>query len=124
MSVIHALPEDANSSSGVITEELSSFISKENASAIAIYRHTGMNETFRQKIRDYALKQVGKPFDKDFLLSTDDRLYCTELIIKAFKTTDLDITTNLSPIRVMLIDEPVIPPDHLRHLQQFKLMKF
>ena len=63
---------------------------------------------------EYILQQVGKPFDADFLLSTDDRMYCTELVVKAFSIAGVELTANVKSIKIMLIDELVIPPDHLR----------
>jgi hypothetical protein len=106
VSVIHSLPEDVNTSSGVQVESLDSFVSIENASDVAVYRITGIDTKSRQKIREYVLKQVGKPFDTSLLMSTDDSMYCTELVVKAYIAVGI--------IRVTLINEPVIPPDHLR----------
>lgn len=114
VSVIHSLPEDANSASGVQIESLSAFTSFNNASDIAIYRLKGIDGKMRNKITEYILQQVGKPFDADFLLSTDDRMYCTELVVKAFAIAGVELAANVESIKIMLIDELVIPPDHLR----------
>lgn len=114
VSVIHSLPEDVNTSSGVQVESLDSFVSIENASDVAVYRITGIDTKSRQKIREYVLKQVGKPFDTSLLMSTDDSMYCTELVVKAYIAVGITLATRLAAIRVTLINEPVIPPDHLR----------
>jgi len=120
ISVIHSLPESASSVSGVQIEPLSSFISIENASDIAVYRLIKNDPKLIQKIRAYVLLQVGKPFDADFLLSSDNNIYCTELAVKAFAAAGVELIANQAPIRVMLIDEPVIPPDYLRRSRLLK----
>jgi uncharacterized protein YycO len=114
VSVVHSLPENANSVSGVQVESLAAFTSFDNASDVAVYRLKGIDNKVRSKVTGYILQQVGKPFDADFLLSTDDRLYCTELVVKAFSIAGVELTANVESIKIMLIDELVIPPDHLR----------
>ena len=114
ISVVHSLPEDTNSASGVQVEALTAFTSFDNASNFAVYRLKGIDSKVRSKVTEYILQQVGKPFDADFLLSTDDRMYCTELVVKAFSIAGVELTANVKAIKIMLIDELVIPPDHLR----------
>lgn len=114
VSVVHSLPEDANSASGVQIETLTAFTSFDSTSDVAVYRLKGIDSKVRSKVTEYILQQVGKPFDADFLLSTDDRMYCTELVVKAFSIAGVELTANVKSIKIMLIDELVIPPDHLR----------
>ncbi|MFI3185108.1 MAG: YiiX/YebB-like N1pC/P60 family cysteine hydrolase [Methylococcaceae bacterium] len=120
--VVHSLPEGATSVAGVQVEPLSSFVSSENASDVAFYRVKGINDKSRQKMREYVLKQVGKPFDAAFLLSTDDSMYCTELAVKALAAAGIHLVAELPHIRVMLIDELVIPPDYLRRSRRLESM--
>jgi len=97
ISVIHSLPENVTVSSGVQVEPFSSFTSIENASDIAIYRLIKENPKVIKKVKEYALQQIGKPFDTNFLLSTDNSMYCTELIVKAYSTAGVELVTNTSP---------------------------
>ncbi len=118
-SVVHALPEGTTDMAGVQLESLSSFSSFENATDIVFYRYKGINNALREKIRRFALKQIGKPFDDKFLLSSDDAFYCTELVLKAFQSAGVNLTSGLQSVKIMLIDEEVIPPDHLRQSDYF-----
>ncbi len=122
VSVVHSLPEDAVSVPGVQIEPLRKFASFDNASDIAVYRLKEMDARVRKKITAYILHQVGKPFDASFLLSTDDSIYCTELAVKAFMHAGVEFS-DLELIDVMLIDEPVITPDHLRQSERLERIK-
>jgi hypothetical protein len=121
--VVHSLPESPTSVAGVQVEPLSSFVSSKNASRFAFYRVKGLNDKLRQKIRTYLLEQVGKPFDADFLMSTDDRLYCSELVVKAIAKAGIDLAAELPSIQIMLVAEPVIPPDYLRRSPNLENMR-
>jgi len=111
--VVHSLPGGTKSVNGVQMEPLSSFISSENASEVAFYRAVGVNKRSRADIRKYLLKQIGKPFDEKFQLSDDSRMYCSELVVKAFRNAGMNIFEKLPTIKVMLVDEPVLPPGYL-----------
>ena len=120
--VVHSIPEDVDSVAGVQIEALNSFASFENAVEIAVYRLKNINNLLQDKLKHFVLQQVGKPFDNDFLMSTDDKFYCSELVIKAFATAGIDLTDEIEPIEIMLIDEAVIVPDHLRQSSRFRLL--
>jgi hypothetical protein len=96
------------------------FASSNNASDIGFYRVKGINADARNSIREYALRQTGKPFDDDFLMSEDEKIYCTELVLKALAAAGMAVTTSMPHIQVMLIKEPVEPPDFLRRLSQME----
>lgn len=112
--VVHAIPGDTSSSGGVLMEPLSSFGSFENASDIGFLRVKGIDANARREIREYALRQIGKPFDYEFLLSEDVRFYCTELVLKSLSAAGINLKNSLQYISVMLLSEPLIPPDYLR----------
>lgn len=120
--VIHALPAGETSPGGVIVEPLGSFASPDNASDIAFYRPRSLTAASRKKVREFLLQQVGKPFDGEFLLSNDSKMYCTELAIRSFAEVGIDIGASLSPVEVMLLAEPVVPPDLLRRSPQLDLL--
>lgn len=122
VSVVHALPEDVGTVSGVQIESFSSFSSFDNATDIAVYRLKGIDKLLRKKVIAYSLLQVGKVFDNDFLLSTDDQIYCTELAIKAYQFAGIKFT-DLAPIKIILLAEQVVPPDHLRQSTLFEQIR-
>lgn len=118
--VVHAVPQNDKSVAGVIVEPLSTFTAKDNAKDVGFYRAKNMNHQARYIIREYSLQQVGKGFDYRFSLKGDDELYCTELVLKAFAKSGINLTASLPKVRVMLIPEPVYPPDHLRKSSQLE----
>lgn len=120
--VVHALPQDGQSPGGVLVEPLSVFASSDNASDIGFYRVKGINADSRNRIRDYVLRQVGKPFDYDFSLSEDGKFYCTELALNSLAFAGINIAASAQQIRVMLLSEPVVPPDSLRRSAQLEII--
>jgi hypothetical protein len=118
--VVHALPSDSKSHGGVVIEPLSVFAASDNASDIGFYRIKDINVRARNSIREYVLRQIGKPFDDYFLMSEDENMYCTELVLKAFAAAGIGVATSMRRIQVMLIKEPVAPPDYLRRLSQME----
>lgn len=120
--VVHALPQDGHSPGGVLVEPISVFASSDNASDIGFYRVKGVNANSRNNIREYVLRQVGKPFDDAFLLSEDEKLYCTELVLKAFAAAGNRVATSVPRIQIMLLAEPVMPPDYLRQSSQLQVV--
>ena len=120
LMVVHSLPQEDQSPGGVKVEPLSVFASANNASDIDFYRVKGINTNLRNKIREYALRQVGKPFDDDFLMREDGKFYCTKLVLKALTSAGINMTASVVPIHVMLLSEPVVPPDSLRQSTQLE----
>ena len=49
-------------------------------------------------------------------------MYCTELAVKSIAAAEIDIAVSLPSIRVMLLAEPVIPPDHLRRSHHLEIV--
>ncbi len=74
-------------------DSLKDFIGEENASAYGFYRVEGLNEERRRLVVDKALQYVREqvPFDVSFDLNTDDKLYCSELVYKAFRAAKMDL---------------------------------
>lgn len=112
--VVHALPHDGGKKGGVLIEPLSLFASTDNAIDVGFYRAIGIDAISRQKVRTYALSQIGKPFDDEFKLSDDSHIYCTELAFKALKAADIDMQGSIQHVTVLTLAEPVFPPDYLR----------
>jgi len=92
--VIHAVP---HKNPYIKKDKLLEFLNGKNASKYAIYR-TNFNEIILKKVVFEAQKFYKNKciFDTNYDLNTDTKLYCTELILKAFKNGGilLKITTN------------------------------
>ena len=80
-----------------------------NASSAALYRVKRVSSNKRQSIVLNALRYVRDkiPFDTDFDLSSDNKLYCTELVYKAFRDSGLNILGSPSIIRVSLFGSQI-----------------
>ena len=120
--VAHAMPREAHSRGGVVVEPLADFASETQAASLAIFRASGFSNDDRRVIRAYILGQVGKPFDDEFRMSESDKFYCAELALKAVGVIMTHIVDALPRLRVMLLSEPVVPPDHLLDLPNLELV--
>jgi len=114
ISVVHAIPPDLNNQGAVLIESLSDFFSFEKASAGSIFRLRGISSRESKLIIDYALKNVDKPFDNNYLYSDDSTYYCTELVLKSLAAGGKDIKSNVKAVDILTISEPVVLPDNLR----------
>jgi hypothetical protein len=71
-------------------------------------------ETAVQFARDYAQRRV--PFDSNFDLSSEDALYCTELVWRAYKKAGIDLVDgHFEASSTSLIRGPVLWPSSLLH---------
>ncbi len=100
--VIHT---EANELTGVgfaKKEKLSDFISNSNSVTYDFYRIDDFRSARIQSVLKAALKYVNDkiPFDTDFNLRDNDRLYCTELVYKAFKSAGINLVGKPSMIQV------------------------
>jgi cell wall-associated NlpC family hydrolase len=51
----------------------------------------------RQTVAAYALAQVGKPYNLNFLnAETEDAFYCSQLVYKAYQQVGIDLNTGLA----------------------------
>jgi hypothetical protein len=92
--VIHAVPDESDDGSDVIKcEKLESFLSFEKASRAGIYRIPGLSEEILDKVVGWGRKAFDAKlgFDDEYNLSTDDKLYCTELIWKCYRSAGIDL---------------------------------
>jgi Permuted papain-like amidase enzyme, YaeF/YiiX, C92 family len=92
--VIHSVPyEKGNGNDEMKCEKLESFLSFEKASRAAVYRVNGMSDASLTKAVQWAMKAFDArvKFDEEYNLVSDDRLYCTELIWKCFRTAGIDL---------------------------------
>lgn len=92
--VVHATPTAAEAPQGaVIAEPLSRFLAQDRVTQATVYRvhasEAGVAERAAAAALHLAQRHV--PFDHAFALSTPDRLYCTELVWRAYRAAGLDL---------------------------------
>ena len=88
--VIHAEPPEGSRSGKVRRQSLREFANPGRATILVAYRPALQKAFLRQAVANaQRFSQLGVPFDDDFDLATDDALYCSELIWKAFVLADL-----------------------------------
>ncbi len=115
--VIHAVPgDDLDSSRPVTIESLVSYLSQDTTTAAALYRvraeHAHLAGAAAEIAYSFAL--AGLPFDSGFDLATDDRLYCTELVWKAYRLAGLDLAAEgFEPLSIPLGRGPYLLPSTL-----------
>jgi hypothetical protein len=92
--VIHVMPEAATDVSRVRFELLDEFVSTAQAQSYAVFRFHGVDE---EQVRARAVENArrfydsGVTFDSNFDLTTDDAMYCTELVWKAYLGAGVDL---------------------------------
>lgn len=90
--VVHAVPAEEEAEY-LKTEPVSVFFSPERAERGAWIRVDCADSTARKAVQ-YALRKVeqGVLFDNDYLLSDTTRLYCTELVWRAYGMYGVDVS--------------------------------
>ncbi len=85
--IIHALAQ-LNAKGefvGTIKETLTGYVSRMHRDKFVVLRRPGITPQDVQKMSAYTHAQLGKSYDSLFLLSTEDRLYCTEIVYHAMR---------------------------------------
>src|ERR1700761_8478605 len=90
--VIHTLPAEGTDAGGARIEPLAGFLAPPAASLAALLRSRTADRAAAARAGTIALGYAHRrlPFDDGFDLATDDRLYCTELVWKAFRSAGVD----------------------------------
>ncbi len=86
--IVHSLAnkgKDGKKFVGVIKETLSEYLFRAERDKFVVLRYKNMNPDDLQKVADYANKQIGKSYDTLFLVNSDTRFYCTELVYQALR---------------------------------------
>ncbi|NLP56725.1 YiiX/YebB-like N1pC/P60 family cysteine hydrolase [Lutibacter sp. B1] len=106
--VIHAVPHKLKT---IKKETLQEFLKPENASKYAIYRTT-FSQTILNKVVNEANQFYTKKltFDDDFDLKTNNKLYCTELIVKAFKNAGVTLNIKTKNLNYIVNTHAIIFP--------------
>jgi len=120
--VIHSVPaEELGEEDIVKIEPIKDFLRSDRASAIAVYRLNSKDDSLGVSASDYAYDFQKKKihFDSSFDLKDDKRLYCTELVWKAYLKAGTDLIENkYDNIKLPFTDGPYILPGNLLESKQ------
>lgn len=106
--VVHAVPHKLNT---IKKEALGEFCSPKKASKIAIYR-SSLSNTEIQNICNEALYFYKEKyvFDSKYDLSTNKKLYCTELVLKAYENSGIQLNLQTKELNYMFGKQAIIFP--------------
>lgn len=93
-AVVHVLPRESSHPGGtVLIETVADFVAPENASEFAVYRMREPTGGIPDRAGSVALRyfKERRPFDQSFDLETEARLYCSELVWRAFLEAGADL---------------------------------
>lgn len=111
--VAHALPDVPGRPGGVRLDPVGAFSSTIRASDVGYYRPRELTADQRVEVRRYVLHSIGTPFDLRFEYTSDEAVYCTELVLKALAAVGVDLTPTLETVRVVMLEQPAFAPDAL-----------
>ena len=125
-SVVHAVPATEQDSGGVKIDSIEDFLSEKNAVTWGVYRLTRDDGgLFGKEAAKYA-GEVGRrdiEFDSAFELMDGSKLYCTELVWRAYKAAGIDIVDghfDRVQFPMLKADLAILPSslENSHHLQQ------
>lgn len=125
--VVHAVPYEGKLSSDdrVYSEPTGEFFNTMKATSGAVYRLEGLDSLRQESIRQYLVRQldIKTLFDHDYDLSDTTKLYCSELVWRAYLGVDIDIS-NGSRTKVILpgFAGIHIMPSDIEHNEELHLM--
>lgn len=120
MFVIHAVPgePDEQGNEKIRCDKLSEFLTPDKASIFAFYRLTCDTSGIAAASAANALAyyRAGLPFDKALNFRNDDKLYCTELVWKAYLKSGVNITGNqFKKLNLNILTDSIILPGHIQN---------
>lgn len=122
--VIHAVPaETLTENDEVKIEPLNCFLFRDRATKIAVYRLMNDDTLTAASAANNALyyARINTPFDPDFNLADDSKLYCTELVWKCYLNAGINLTENIvEEIKIPLKQGPIILPGTLLKSKNLK----
>jgi len=99
--VVHVAPRSGGERGFVVREPLEAYLHAERASAAGVFRPDALRESRRDALAavldGYARRRL--PFDGEYDLATPERLYCTELIWRAFRDVGIELLPWGVPLR-------------------------
>ena len=126
--VVHAAPgQHLNESVPVKAEPLAVFLADDEADAITVRRLKNTEQAARASLVAYSYVQDSVFFDASFDLRSPDRMYCTELVWRAYNAVDVDLVNNMfDRLSIPLADGMFILPSTLLdspHLEEVLTIK-
>ncbi len=96
--VYHALGGEFNPDQKLLRQSFTEFSEPFSNNGIGIFRYA--DPLVGQKAPGIAAEyyRIGVPFDMDFDMETDDRMYCAEFVVKALEKSSGEIRVNRSRI--------------------------
>lgn len=132
IEVIHAsYGEDGQTGESIISESIEQFLKPLSSNFAEVYRFNGANKS----ITVSALKQAEiflekkTPFDKDFNLDSENKIYCTELVWRAYKEAGIDLTGGkfdripylyVNPDKKFILPSSLLKSNHLQKVWVFR----
>lgn len=123
LHVVHAVPaEGTDEFDRVKREHLADFIRPDRAAAFAVYRlRDSKGEDRDRQIRlevsrrAEAIAERQTPFDNQYDLGSDDRLYCTELVWKLYRDAGVLLPVRPRRVEMPFFSKEVLFPSALQH---------
>jgi hypothetical protein len=117
--VVHAVPgENEQEIEYLKIEPVTEFLDKEKATLGAVYRLKNTEKEkllfVAEKVESFARKKL--IFDNKYDLESDDKMYCTELIWKAYNSIGVDLTDGKrNKLNVPVGPTEIILPSLIQH---------
>jgi hypothetical protein len=120
--VLHATPDEApDIKGGVLAEPLEAFLAPEYASAAALYRPRDARAGRAAERAAWGWVHARLPFDDAFDFESADKLYCTELVWRAYQSTGIDLEAGVSgPRGRYLLPGRLAKSPQLQRMQLFQ----
>lgn len=81
--IVHSLASKDPKFWGVVNEPLTQYLNRASRDKFVVLRYKNLNAEEVSKSIKYAQSQVGKPYDTLFLMNSETRFYCTELVYQS-----------------------------------------
>jgi hypothetical protein len=124
--VVHSVPaENGDEYELIKLESVEDFLNEDKAVQFAVFRleDSLMNSTKAASEYAYNCYLNKFRFDNQYDLNSDTRLYCTELIWKAYQQTGIDLVQNrLHDINFIVINKRMIMPSSILESKYLKLV--
>ncbi|RZL41197.1 MAG: hypothetical protein EOP00_25305, partial [Pedobacter sp.] len=81
--IVHSLASKDPKFWGVVNEPLTSYLKRAERDKFVVLRYKDLDKKDFAKAATYAKAQVGKPYDTLFLINSESKFYCTELVYQS-----------------------------------------
>ncbi len=81
--IVHSLASKDPKFWGVVKEPLTQYLKRAQRDKFVVLRYKNLNPSEFTKSISYAEEQVGKPYDTLFLINSESKFYCTELVYQS-----------------------------------------